>query len=155
MAKIVVGVDGSPGGAKALDWALEEARLRGASLHVVHAWMLPLIDALPEPWAVGSPPLGPSDEEVHDHVEKAAKAVLDASVDRARSAEPGLAIHGELIEARPVRALLEAARDADLLVVGSRGRGGFAGLLLGSVSAQCVHHAPCPVVVVPVGDPDG
>ena len=151
MGKVVVGVDGSPGSLRALEWALDEARIRRASLHVVHAWMLPLIDALPEPWAVGSPPMGPSDEEVHDHVEKAARAALAAAVDRARSAEPGLEIHGELIESRPARALLEAADDADLLVVGSRGRGCFAGLLLGSVSAQCVHHARCPVVVVPTG----
>jgi len=149
MAKIVVGVDGSQGGLQALDWALAEAHVRQAPLHVVHAWMLPLIDALPEPWAVGSPPFGPPDEDVHDHLEETARRVLDASLDRARSAQPGLEVRGELVESRPAAALLEAARDADLLVVGSRGRGGFAGLLLGSVSAQCVHHAPCPVVVVP------
>jgi nucleotide-binding universal stress UspA family protein len=147
--KIVVGVDGSQGGLKALDWALAEAHVRQASLHLVHAWMLPLIDALPEPWAVGSPPFSPSDEEVHDNLEKAARSVLDASLDRARSAQSGLEVRGELVESRPAAALLEAARDADLLVVGSRGRDGFAGLLLGSASAQCVHHAPCPVVVVP------
>jgi len=151
MAKMVVGVDGSLGGLKALHWALEEARLRDASLSVVHAWMVPLIDALPEPWVIGSPPLGPSDDEVHDHLEIAAENVLAASVDEARSAEPELEIRGELAEAHPASALLEAARDADLLVVGSRGRGGFSGLLLGSVSAQCVHHASCPVVVVPAG----
>ena len=111
--------------------------------------MLPLIDALPEPWVVGSPPIGPSDVEVHEHVEAAARDVLTASVDRARSADPELEIVGELVEGRAASSLLEAARDADLLVVGSRGRGGFAGLLLGSVSGQCVHHASCPVVVVP------
>jgi nucleotide-binding universal stress UspA family protein len=136
---------------KALEWALEEARLRRASLHVVHAWMVPLIDALPEPWAVGSPPLGPSDDEVHEHLEAAARAVLDASLAEARSADPGVEVQGELVEARPAAALLAAADDADLLVVGSRGRGGFAGLLLGSVSAECAHHATCPVVVVPAG----
>jgi nucleotide-binding universal stress UspA family protein len=146
---IVVGVDGSPGGLEALRWALMEASLRGAALRVVHAWMVPLIDALPEPWAIGSRPLGPSDDEVHEHLEAAARSVLDASLAEASSMAPGLEIHGELVEARPAAALLAAAEDADLLVVGSRGRGGFAALLLGSVSAQCVHHAPCPVVVVP------
>ncbi|HSE80230.1 MAG TPA: universal stress protein [Gaiellaceae bacterium] len=154
MAKIVVGADGSQGGLKALEWALEEARLRRASLHVVYAWMLPLLEALPEPWVVGSRPIGPSEEEVHEHLERAAGKVLDAAVDAARSAGSGVEIVGELVEARAASALIEAARDADLLVVGSRGRGGFAGLLLGSVSAQCVHHAPCPVVVVPAGHAD-
>lgn len=149
MGKVVVGVDASPGSLRALEWAVEEARLRRASLCVVHAWMLPLIEALPEPWVVGSPSPGPSDDEVHGHVEAAARDVLSASVDRARSKAPELEIVGELAEGRAPVALLEAAADADLLVVGSRGRGGFAGLLLGSVSAQCVHHAPCPVVVVP------
>jgi nucleotide-binding universal stress UspA family protein len=149
MGKVVVGVDASPGSLGALEWALEEARLRRASLCVVHAWMLPLIEALPEPWAVGSPSLGPSDDEVHSHVEAAARDVLSASVNQARSAAPELEVVAELVEGRTAGALLDAARDADLLVVGSRGRGGFAGLLLGSVSAQCVHHAPCPVVVVP------
>ena len=149
MAGIVVGVDGSQGGLKALDWALAEARLRRASLRVVHAWMLPLIEALPEPWVVGSPSVGPSTDEVRNHVEAAARDVLSASVDRARSTAPEVEIAGELVEGRAAVALLDAARDADLLVVGSRGRGGFAGLLLGSVSGQCVHHARCPVVVVP------
>jgi nucleotide-binding universal stress UspA family protein len=149
LRKIVVGTDGSPGAQRAVSWALGEARLRKAPLQVVHAWMVPLIDALPEPWAVGAPSLGPSDDDVHDHLEAAARNLLDACVDEARSADPGVEIHGELVEGRPAAALLEAARNADLLVVGSRGRGGFAGLLLGSVSAQCVHHAPCPVVVVP------
>jgi nucleotide-binding universal stress UspA family protein len=116
--------------------------------------MVPLIDALPEPWAVGAPSLGPSDAEVHDHLEAAARNLLDACVDEARSADPDVDVQGELVEGRPAGALLEAARSADLLVVGSRGRGGFAGLLLGSISAQCVHHAPCPVVVVPHGRED-
>jgi nucleotide-binding universal stress UspA family protein len=149
MGTIVVGVDGSPGSLEALRWALVESRLRGADVHVVHAWMVPLIDAVPEPWAIGAPSLGPSEDEVHEHLEAAARKVLDASMEEARSADPGVEVGGALAEGRPAAALLAAAQDADLLVVGSRGRGGFAGLLLGSVSAQCVHHAPCPVVVVP------
>jgi len=151
MALIVVGVDGSLGSLKALNWALAEARLREASLRLVHAWMVPLIDAIPEPWAVGTPVIGPTDDEVFEHLEAAARNVLSTSVDHARSTEPDLDIQGELVEGRAAGVLVDAAGDADLLVVGSRGRGGFAGLLLGSVSAQCVQHAPCPVVVVPVG----
>lgn len=149
MTRIVVGTDGSPGARQAVHWALGEARVRNASLHIVHAWMVPLIDAMPQPWLIGTPVVGPSDEEVYEHLVAAARSVLDAAVDEARAEGPDLEIVGELVEARPAEALIAAARDADLLVVGSRGRGGFAGLLLGSVSAQCAHHAPCPVVVVP------
>jgi nucleotide-binding universal stress UspA family protein len=147
---IVVGVDGSAGAARALEWAVAEAGLRKASLHVVHAWSVPLIDAIPEPWVLGSPQVGPSDEEVYEHFAATARKVLDEALDQARALEPGLEIIGELTEMRPAPALISAAEDAELLVVGSRGRGGFKGLLLGSVSAQCVHHAPCPVVIIPV-----
>ncbi|MEX2103247.1 MAG: universal stress protein [Gaiellaceae bacterium] len=148
MGKIVVGVDGSPGAAEALRWALAEAHVREAKLHIVHAWMVPLVIALPEPLVVGLTPPGPSVEEVYERLRGAAKDVLDSSVRAARE-EPGIQVEGELIEGRAAQELLEAARDADLLVVGTRGRGGFAGLLLGSVSQQCAHHAPCPLVIVP------
>jgi nucleotide-binding universal stress UspA family protein len=120
MGTIVVGVDGSPGSLEALRWALAEARFRGADVHVVHAWMVPLLDAVPEPWALGTPPLRPSEDEVHEHLEAAAKKVLDASEAEARSVAPGVQCQAELAEARPATALLAAAEDADLLVVGSR-----------------------------------
>ena len=151
MGKIVLGVDGSPGAAQALEWAVAEAGFRKAALHVVHAWMVPLIDAMPEAWAIGAPTIGPTDEEVYEHLAAAARKVLDEALDRAGALDPQLEIVGELAEMRAAPALIAAAEDAELLVVGSRGRGGFSGLLLGSVSAQCVHHAPCPVVVVPGG----
>ena len=73
MAKIVVGVDGSPGAAQALEWAVAEAGLRKAALHVVHAWMVPLIDAIPEAWVIGAPTIGPTDEEVYEHLAAAAQ----------------------------------------------------------------------------------
>ena len=149
MAKIVVGVDGSAGAAQALEWAVAEAGLRNASLHVVHAWMVPLIDAIPDAWVIEAPTMGPTDEEVYEHLSAAARKVLDEALDQARALEPEPEVVGELTEMRAAPALIAAAGDADLLVVGSRGRGGFKGLLLGSVSAQCVHHAPCPVVIVP------
>jgi nucleotide-binding universal stress UspA family protein len=155
MGTVVAGVDGSPGARKALAWAVDEARLRGCSLRVVHAWMVPLIDAMPEPWAIGSPPIGPSDDEVYEHLVAGAKGVLDEALDEANRWAPELEIEGELVEARAAGALIAAAGDAELLVVGSRGRGGFGGLLLGSVSAQCVHHASCPVVVVPRDSGEG
>ncbi|MET1010526.1 MAG: universal stress protein [Gaiellaceae bacterium] len=148
MAKVVVGTDGSPSAQRAVRWALGEARLRKSPVHIVHAWMVPLLEALPEPWLIGTP-VGHTDDELHDRLAAGAREFLEAAVAEAKAAEPGLDVIGELAEARPAAALLAAARDADLLVVGSRGHGGFAGLLLGSVSSQCVHHAPCPVVVVP------
>ena len=148
MGKMVVGVDGSPGAHEALLWALAEARLRGAKLHIVHAWKVPMIEALPEPWVIGLTPPGPSVEEVHERLRGAAKDVLDSSI-RAAQAQPGVEIERELHEGHTVTVLLTAARDAELLVVGARGRGGFAGLLLGSVSHQCADHAPCPLAIVP------
>ena len=148
MGTILVGTDGSAGAHRAVGWALEEARLRGAELVILHVWALPLIDALPEPWMLATP-IGHTDDRLQDRMEASAQAVLDAAVAAAKAAGPGVPVRGELAEGRPAVALVEAARDADLLVVGSRGLGGFAGLLLGSVSAQCVHHAPCPVAVIP------
>jgi nucleotide-binding universal stress UspA family protein len=116
--------------------------------------MVPFVDALPEPWLIATP-VGHTDDELHDRLAAGARELLEAAVAEAMAAEPGLDVIGELAEMRPAAALLGAARDADLLVVGSRGHGGFAGLLLGSVSSQCVHHAPCPVVVVPAEHAEG
>jgi nucleotide-binding universal stress UspA family protein len=152
---VVAGVDGSPGARKALAWAVDEARLRRCSLRVVHAWMVPLIDAMPEPLGDRLPADRPSDDEVYEHLVAVAKGVLDEALDEAKGWAPELEIEGELVEARAAGALIAAAGDAELLVVGSRGRGGFGGLLLGSVSAQCVHNASCPVVVVPPDSGEG
>lgn len=149
IARIVVGVDGSAAAQRALSWAVHEARLRGAKVQVIHAWMVPFVEALPEPIVFGHRPPGPPIEEVYERLRQAAKDVLDSCVREALEEVPDVEVERELVEARPAHALLEAARDANLLVVGSRGRGGFTGLLLGSVSQQCVQHAPCPVAVVP------
>jgi nucleotide-binding universal stress UspA family protein len=136
MARIVVGVDGSDESKAALRWAVEEARLRGAAVRVVHAWSLR--------YAVGPGIAIPAFtvEELQRDSEQMLEAAL-AGVDAA-----GLEIERVSVEGGAARLLVEAAEDADLLVVGSRGHGGFAGLLLGSVSQQCAHHAPCPVVIV-------
>ena len=137
MQRIVVGVDGSEGSLRALGWAVDEARLRGAELDVVLAWHLPYAGVYRQ--LAGYLDLG--------LFEKEAQAILDRAAAEAKvqlaSVEP-IFVH----DGAPARALREAAKGADLLVVGSRGRGGFAGLLLGSVSQQVAAHAPCPVVVV-------
>jgi nucleotide-binding universal stress UspA family protein len=143
---IVVGVDGSEASKEALRWAAAEARLRGARLRVVHAWTVPLSIAAPEPSVLGHPMLpGPSVEEVRAALAERAERVLDDAV----AGLEGVEVEPELVEGTPAHALVRAAEGADLVVVGSRGLGGFKGLLLGSVSQQCTHHAPCPVVIVP------
>lgn len=139
MERIVVGVDGSEAARDALRWAVAEARLRGARLQVVHAWQFPY---------VGPTPFGGMVINEGD-LETSAQAELDHAVegvDLTGMAEPAELV---VVNRTPATALVEAAQGADLLVVGTRGRGGFAGLLLGSVSQQVAHHAPCPVVIIP------
>ncbi len=141
--RIVVGIDGSDGGQEALRWAYEQATLRDADLEVVVAW-----DFVAK-WAVGYNPEWPEDR---DHLEHDAITVADKAVSQlldGRPKPPWLTVVA--VQGMPAYVLTERARGADLLVVGSRGRGGFAKLLLGSVSNACVHHASCPIVVIPVG----
>lgn len=141
--RVVVGVDDSEGGAVALRWALEEARLREATLEVVHAWQQFI------PLAV---PAGVTSGPSRDDMESAARELATLVVDEVIGAhDPVVTVKVEVDEGSPAEVLVRAAGSADLLVVGSRGRGGFAGLLLGSVSQQCAHHARCPVVIVPPG----
>ena len=141
MNVIVVGVDHSPGAKAALVFANEEAGLRGATLRAVHAWQYGYIGYTGLEGSV--PSVGGDINELRT----AAVAALEASV---REALPDTDVEIELqaIQGAPAGVLVEASRDADLLVVGSRGHGGFVGLLLGSVSQQCAHHAECPVVIV-------
>jgi nucleotide-binding universal stress UspA family protein len=145
---IVVGVDGSRGSQQALSWAADEARLRGTRLCAVHAWRLPLTEGAPEPNVLGHPifPEQPL-EELSTSLTAAGARILEEAL--AGIDVSGLEIERDVVEAAPARALLAAAQAADLLVVGSRGRGGFRGLLLGSVGQQCAHHSPCPIVIVP------
>ena len=141
MSVIVVGVDHSPGAKAALVFAKQEARLRGATIRAVHAWQYGYIGSIGPEGRV--PPVGADLDELRT----AAEAALNASV---REALPDTEVEIELhaIQGAAAGVLVEASRDADLLVVGSRGHGGFVGLLLGSVSQQCAHHAECPVVIV-------
>lgn len=139
---IVVGVDGSGHADAALAWAIEEAKLRQATLRIVHAWQyLPMVA---EPMAaLPSTPF----QELAD----TAKLVVSETLERVAGGEPGVPLDIRIVEGSPGPAVLDAAADATLIVMGSRGRGGFAGLLLGSVSQQVTHHAHCPVVVLPKG----
>ncbi|HWC39145.1 MAG TPA: universal stress protein [Acidimicrobiales bacterium] len=139
--RIVVGVDGSPGARQALSWALAEASLRRASVEVVHAWSYPDQGAK----AAAAPGVGVTVEVLE---EEALRVVEDSLA--------GLVVRDDLQLRRHVApspaslALVEAAEGADLLVVGARGSGGFAGLQLGSIAQQCAQHTPCPLVIVPV-----
>jgi len=137
---IVVGVDGSEHASRALSWALDEARLRGSPVKVVLAWNPPAPPGVPGFYASSFQDPAPYREGAEGLVETIA-------AEAARAAD-GVEIAHEAIQGSPAEALVRAAEDAELLVVGSRGHGGFSSLLLGSVSQQCVQHAHCPVVVV-------
>jgi len=138
---IVVGVDGSEGSKAALRWALEEARLRRTPLELVYAWPIPQV-------ALGYG-FGPAlDQEYIDSLRDAAARLLDEVLAEVSSAAEGVEVSRSAIEGSAAAVLVEKAEGAELLVVGSRGLGGFSELLLGSVGHQCVQHAPCPVVIV-------
>jgi len=141
---IVVGVDGSDGGRVALDFAVEEAALRGALLKVVTVWEIPPLVVAGV--AAESGYFEQSREEGRQH----AQAIAAEAVARAALLQPSVACEARVLEGHEAKVLLEEARDAILVVVGSRGHGGFSGLLLGSISQQVVNHARCPVTVVPV-----
>lgn len=135
---IVVGVDGSSGAEAALRYAIDEARRHGASLRVVGAW------SIPSPAYMGVPL--PTD--FTEESERAARTSIDRSLEIVGG--PGdVPVEIVVAQGQPAGVLVAQARSADLLVVGSRGLGGFRELLLGSVSQACVHHAHCPVVIVP------
>ena len=143
--RMVVGVDGSEASYRALLWAVAEAGRRRVTLDVVNAF----------DYHVQVMPFGPVPTINRDDLEKSSQVLLEDVVGRALAEAGARTMPVELIPspAGAARAVLDVADGADLLVVGSRGRGTFKGLLLGSVSQQCVHHAPCPVVVVPA--PEG
>jgi nucleotide-binding universal stress UspA family protein len=136
MERIVVGVDGSTASKRALRWALDEAKLRGAELVAVHAWMPPVpVDV---PFDMGPVPIDWED---------AAKASLDTCLEEVVR-DGDVPVQNRVIESGASHALIKLSETADLLVLGSRGHGGFANLLLGSVTQQCAQHASCPVVVI-------
>lgn len=139
--RIIVGLDGSHAARHALAWAFAEAEQRAAELDVVTAWDYPY------QWAEGFNSKWAEDAEAFA---KAAADEAATEVDEFLDGKPRPSwLHIRSVEGAAAPVLLRLARDADLLVVGSRGRGGFKDLLLGSVSTACVHHTPCPIAVIP------
>ncbi|MFJ8899134.1 MULTISPECIES: universal stress protein [unclassified Streptomyces] len=136
---VVVGVDGSASALTAVETAAREARLRGASLKVVHAFMWPAMHV-----PMGPSPLGPSDGGLRSVVER----LLADAVERAEAAVPGVDVSGSVVTGEPLTVLEAQSRAAELVVVASRGMGGFAGLMVGSTAVHLAAHGRCPVLVV-------
>ncbi|MEV6210198.1 universal stress protein [Kitasatospora sp. NPDC051914] len=136
---IVVGVDGSEQSRRALHWAVRQAALTGDTVRAIIAWEPPFTG-----WGSDVPASG---EKAMDDI---AARVLAESVEKVAGAEPAVGISTHVTRGTPAQVLLSAAGEEDvaLLVVGSRGIGGFAGALLGSVGQHCAQHAPCPVLIV-------
>jgi nucleotide-binding universal stress UspA family protein len=132
--RVVVGIDDSNEAKAALDWAIDEADLWRAGLTIVHAWSYP--------YGLDSPATAK-----HDVMRVDAACELERAVERANS-RGGSSVDGMLVEGNAAEAIVEAASGADLVVVGSRGRGGLRSLVLGSVSSAVICHSPCPTVVV-------
>ncbi|WP_340558878.1 universal stress protein [Streptomyces sp. GSL17-111] len=139
---VLLGVDGSPAGDGAVGFAFEEAALRGTDLVAHHAW---------KPWSVAvTPPLDPTASSALDPVmlEAGERRLVAEALAGRHERYPDVPVRPEVVRGGAREALIEASREAGLVVVGARGRGGFAGLLLGSVSQALLHHAHCPVAVV-------
>jgi nucleotide-binding universal stress UspA family protein len=136
---IVVGIDGSEGAARALRFAAQEASLRDTDLRIVAVWNVPAAYYASEAMA----PI-PTDQ-----FERSMRTAAERQVDDCLAEYPDVKRHLVVAEGTPSQVLVEKSERAEMLVVGSRGLGGFRGLMLGSVGQQCAHHANCPVVIVP------
>lgn len=145
--KILVGVDGSPGSRAALRFAIAEAAIRGSEVEAVASWQAP---AYAYTGVAVMPPVV--------ELSEAATAALEEAISEERQglsdAQAQVTVTAVVVQGPAAAVLIDRSHQADLLVVGSRGYGGFRGLLLGSVSHQCVSHAHCPVVVVPTAADD-
>jgi nucleotide-binding universal stress UspA family protein len=133
--RVVVGIDGSSESARALDWAITQARQSGAILDIVTAWMFPMA-------------IGYAFTTTVDEVRKRALDLLDEAISHVADVAPDVVVRGETKEQPAGPALVAASKGADLLIVGSRGMGGFEELLVGSVGHYCMRRAPCSVVIV-------
>ena len=132
---VVVGIDGSEASVRALDWAITQAQQRGAVLDIVTAWMFPMA-------------LGYAFTTTVNEVRNKARSLVDEAISYVTEVAPDVVVRGETIEQSPGPALVKASKEADLLVVGSRGMGGFEELLVGSIARYCARHATCSVVLV-------
>ena len=142
--RIVVGVEGSGYARAALIWALEEAAYRDALVEVVTAYSPTYVPAAPD---LGYVPLDSFD--LDSEVERMQGDVIESAV--AATGHPNVEVRRTLVKGRATDTLMRVAEGAEMLVVGNRGRGGFAGLRLGSVSQAIAHHSPCPLVIVRTG----
>lgn len=139
---IVVGIDGSEDSQSALDWAMDEARLRNGQLRLITVWTKQPMAWYPAVLETAAGGIAMVEDPEEDAGVLQAKALETVT-------EKGVAASGQLIHSHsPASAIVDAARDADLVVVGSRGHGGLSGLRLGAVSHQVVNHASVPVLVV-------
>ena len=137
--RIVAGVDGSESSLAALRWAVRQAELTGATVEAVIAWRYPVLPV----------PVGPAPAAViaSADFEKAADKTVTDAIHAVAGSGSNVQVRAQAREGNAAQVLIDAAAGADLLVVGSRGHGGFTEALLGSVSQHCVHHAQCPVVI--------
>lgn len=141
-SRIVVGIDGSDESVAALRWAIAEASLRKTGILALHCWVYPT--------SVGFPTMMLTDVGM---IQKSSEALLADVIAQASAGSPATAptvpIESVVTEGSAAQALVDASEGAEMVVVGARGHGGFMGLLIGSVASQVVHHAKCPVVVIP------
>ena len=141
MPGITVGIDGSEHSVKALEWAIKEAAIQHAPVTVLTVHLVPMSG-----WT-GNPIVLPADAAEIEKGRQTAEELIQKVTSQPGDAQPA-SVTVRAVNGFPAQELIEASRDADLIVVGSRGSGGFAKLMMGSVSSQVVHHAHCPVVVV-------
>jgi len=142
MPGIVVGVDGSPNSERALEWAVRQAAALQVPVTVI------AVHEVARSYWGGIPVIGPADTPLLNKLHQAAEEMTHRAVSRVGDARPA-SVHVRAVDGFVVKELVDASRDADMVVVGARGGSGFARLLMGSVSAEVVQHSECPVVIVP------
>lgn len=144
MPGITVGVDGSEGAKRALAWAAKEAAIRHCDLTAI------TVNEVAASYWSGNPITLPADEKLEEDARQAAEKAAAEAVSQLGDAQPA-SVTVRAVSGFAAQELIGASRTSDLLVIGARGGGGFHPLTLGSISSQVVHHARCPVVVVPAG----
>lgn len=134
--RIVAGIDGSESSKAALRWAIRQAKLTGATVDAVMAWRYPS--------TYGLAPMAGSEIDLEGDARQDLMEILN----EVSALEPDVTVHPKVVEGQPSEVLVRAAKDADLLVVGSRGHGALASTMIGSVSINCVQHSHCPVLIL-------